>query len=129
MDINRQKVCNSILGASNMIQVTSPSGINYWYNDYKNMNTIIKCLFFADAITMYILCDANTIEELTRICLIASVQCVELKKHKHQSNLMIVIKSTKDMDRIFPTMKKKFFTDRHLEEDYVYYMRQFFGEE
>lgn len=93
------------------------------------MNRITKCLFYADAITLYIWCNDTTREELKRLCLVASVQFEEKKNSDFNSNVYLVIKSVKDMDRIFPTMKKKFIQDMHLEDEYIKTMKGMFRED
>ena len=90
---------------------------------------IQEMLFWADAIVMHVyIHDSKDLESLKRLLFIANVQNCELGKNKYNSNFKIVITSLKDMDRIFPELKKLFPDDKYLEDNYVHQYKQFFGE-
>jgi len=116
-------------GSSINITTSTPNGQNFWYVKY--MNIITSCLYYADSISLHINCTDKTLNELQRICLIASVQCDKNKKGSSKwanPNLMIVIKSEKDLDRIIPIMKKQFGHSIHFSDDRIELMRELFKE-
>ena len=110
---------------------STPKGQNYWYEKYREtMNIIIECLYYADSITLRLNCTEKTFNALQRICLIASVQCDDIKEESTwgNPNLRIVIKSETDLDRIMPTMKKHFVHSEHLSDNRIGLMRELFKE-
>jgi hypothetical protein len=123
----QHKALSKALGS--VIITSNPTGINYWYDLYKqyNMTRIYKCVFMADSISLHIIDTTNTTNALERLCYIGAVQ-YENGFNGYAPYFKITLTSLRDMNRLIPQLKKMFPHDKHMKDEYVHTMRQFFGE-
>ena len=92
------------------------------------MNKISKVLFWGDCISLEIYCIDQNIEKFKRLCFIAGVQYQDEITCKDRFDIKIIINKLKQINRIFPELKKMMPDDKHLNEEYVQTYKKFLGE-